>query len=411
VAWPKQAPRRDERFIVWIFCFIAAAILLVLAGMDLADPRGGRRGGAWGPVIGGSAALGVLVLGGVALWLIRNTFTSYAPPLVMLSAVVLANEVRVMSFGLLGNEIFLGLVITVIVVVWQAVALAVLLERWRELVPVRGRRPWFEQVDPPAAASVGVPMAKAVTMSALWSESPIFPLTTSVPVPPSPIDLPPPPQVVAYAQPVDGAAVSEPIRPLALLAGNVLAVVLPFVKFTQSESPFDVIVGYARNFSSRGVRAPQLWDAMITAPFLLALPLAGWTVRLCRLPRASRAQRGVAWGVTCSSAAVTAVVTGYCGTQLWQHPRFVPAFLTTLTILALTAVAVRSLRRVMWSYAPALLAMTGASAANTAMTVLVVVSHQRWNAGTVIGAAVVLLQLGGAAVVYFRWRREAPPPT
>jgi hypothetical protein len=214
------------------------------------------------------------------------------------------------------------------------------------------------------------------------------------------------PQPIAYAQPVDAAVVSESIRPVALLAGNVLAVLLPFVKFTPSESPFDVIVEYAGHFPGHGVRSVHFWDAMITAPFLLAFPLAVWTLRLCIFPRPSRATRGAAWGVTCSSAAITAVVVGYCAMQLSAKPQFVPAFVTTLAILILTVIAVWSLRRSMYSYAPPLLAMTGAFAANAAMTVLVVVSHQTWAVGTVVGAIVVAFQLIGGCVVWRSWRRD-----
>ena len=164
VVRPSDPPRRTERLIVWTFAFIALLILLVLACHDLSVSDRSAV------TVGTLAGLAMLPLGVAAVWLVRNTFTSYVPPLVALSVALLANEVRVLTFGLVDNEVFLGLIINAVVVVWELIALALLLEEWRALVPVRGRKPWFENIKKPVPPAV--PMAKVVRFSTTLIESP-----------------------------------------------------------------------------------------------------------------------------------------------------------------------------------------------------------------------------------------------
>jgi hypothetical protein len=214
------------------------------------------------------------------------------------------------------------------------------------------------------------------------------------------------PLTISYAQPLSGA-VAPAIRPTLLLVPNLLAVAVLFLRFTNNQSPFEVLVDYARTIRGGG-RGRDLWDAMVTGPFLLAFPLAAWTLRLTHSPSTRRAERTTAWGVTCASAALTLVVSGFCATQLAKEPRFTSALIATLLLLALGAAGAWSLRRLMWSYAPALLAMTAAYAANATMTTLVVLSHHRWMPGSVVGAIVVIWQIVATAILFRRWRREAP---
>ena len=112
-----------------------------------------------------------------------------------------------------------------------------------------------------------------------------------------------------------------------------------------------------------------------------------------------------------ASAAMTVLVLAYCAPQLSLHSRFVPAFVVTLVILLAGGVAAWTLRRgALWTYAPALLAMTATSAANTAMTVLVILSHAPRSVGCVFGAVVTAGQVVAGTVVYFQWRREVSVP-
>src|SRR5215207_5313051 len=129
-------------------------------------------------------------------------------------------------------------------------------------------------------------------------------------------------------------------------------------------------------------------EALITGPFLLAIPLALWTVRLALAPRPRPAEQWVAWSMTLASMTMTMLCLVYC-TFGGNFRRFAPAILVTLIVIACSATAVTMLWRLRRAWPLALLAMTAAWAANTTLTMLVVLSHAPWRGGIIFGLLVV----------------------
>src|SRR5262249_53365927 len=101
---------------------------------------------------------------------------------------------------------------------------------------------------------------------------------------------------LGYAQGSRGSY--SDVRPLALLLPNLLALVVPFLSVSGDDPPIGPILDYARHLFRPGSRSPvDIWEAFITGPFLLAIPLAIWTVRLSIQPRARRMESIAAWSM------------------------------------------------------------------------------------------------------------------
>src|SRR5689334_6779278 len=94
----------------------------------------------------------------------------------------------------------------------------------------------------------------------------------------------PPVATLAYAQGSRAAMID--IRPHALLIPNLAAVVVCFLPISYGESPIGPIVSYVRHFFGSTGRS-DIWETFITGPFLLSIPLAIWTIRLCVQPRST----------------------------------------------------------------------------------------------------------------------------
>jgi hypothetical protein len=206
---------------------------------------------------------------------------------------------------------------------------------------------------------------------------------------------------ISYARPVGGVT-TMPVRPTWLIVPHVLALALIFVPFA-NDSPLQVLTRFVQGFR-RGGPPFLFWDAMVTGPFLLALPLAVWTVRLMFPPPPSRGERGAAWAVVCAMLAPLLLVMGFV---LTRFPQFVIALTGTVVVLIVGAAYVASLRRLAWSYVPALAAMSFAYLANTVLVVLIVLGRGPVG-GPLAGAIFILLEAIALLILWLRWRREVP---
>jgi hypothetical protein len=147
---------------------------------------------------------------------------------------------------------------------------------------------------------------------------------------------------------------------------------------------------------------------MITGPFLLAIPLAVWTLRLTVAPRPHAAERAVAWSLTLTSLVMTLLCMGYCLSL--RQPRFILPIAVTLVVIGMVAACVLWLWRMRRAWPPALLGMTGAWAANTTLTSLVLLSRLQSQVGIVVALLVVLAQLALLVVCAWHWGRAGAAP-
>src|SRR5947208_3140222 len=117
-------------------------------------------------------------------------------------------------------------------------------------------------------------------------------------------DLPPPDlPTVSYARPLAEGAGFMPVRPTWLIVPHLLAVGLMFVRLA-SDSPMEMLRRFVLTAIHTGAGPPHLlWDAMLVGPFLMALPLAVWTIRLMFPPPPSRGERAAAWSLAAAMLA------------------------------------------------------------------------------------------------------------
>jgi len=223
-----------------------------------------------------------------------------------------------------------------------------------------------------------------------------------VQTPPAPPP-PPPPSPLGYAERSSTGALPANLRAVALLVPNVLAVMVLFLPMRGGSAPIDAIVDYVRELirSGRQPRGSMTWDALVTGPFLLAIPLALWTIRLSIAPRPRVAERAIAWSMTLASLCMTMLCIGYC--IVLDAYRFWPAAGAAIVVLALASIAVAMLWRLRNAWPTALLAMTGAWAANTTLTMFVVLSRTPLQFGAAMGLSVVVLQIAIGAICVRRW--------
>ncbi len=178
------------------------------------------------------------------------------------------------------------------------------------------------------------------------------------------------------------------VRPSVLMVPNLAAVMTIFLKLTGSESPFDVISTAV--FS--GISTQHFWEGMLTAPFLLSIPLVLWTGRLCLRPHVRKTERIIASCVSITAGAMTVLAIGYCGYLSIGNSRFaVPMAIASMAVVVL-AVSLWKLMPFVETYVPAFFAMTGAFATNTLLTVLVVTQHSAWRFGSIFDLTVAIAQ-------------------
>src|SRR5689334_8192773 len=109
------------------------------------------------------------------------------------------------------------------------------------------------------------------------------------------------------------------VRPLLLLLPNLLAVVVLFLPISYDDPPIKPILQYAeRHVLKQNVRS-DIWEAFITGPFLLAVPLAAWTIRLSIAPRAGRRESIIAWSITITSLTMTLLAMCYTAALIRQN--------------------------------------------------------------------------------------------
>ena len=210
---------------------------------------------------------------------------------------------------------------------------------------------------------------------------------------------------LAYAQGARGLQSAVP--PIALLLPNAAAIFVLFLPISGNDPPIEPIVSYARHLMGSAGRS-NIWEAFITGPFLLAIPLALWTIRLSIRPRARRLESIAAWSMAGSALAMTLLACGYAILHSGRTRAFIPAVAAAMVILLAGAIAIWTLRHFLLAYPPALLAMTAVYAANTTLTVLVVRTHSPWQVGSGMGAIVVIGQIAASAYLMFRWRENDP---
>src|SRR5688500_17264784 len=87
------------------------------------------------------------------------------------------------------------------------------------------------------------------------------------------------PPALGYAGDSSIVAIPANLRASPLLLPNVLAAAVLFLHLHGSDAPIEPIIDYARQLLRLGPpSATSTWEAMITGPFLLAIPLALWTL-------------------------------------------------------------------------------------------------------------------------------------
>jgi hypothetical protein len=194
------------------------------------------------------------------------------------------------------------------------------------------------------------------------------------------------------------------LRPTPLLIPNVIALIVLVLPIHNDDTPLSPILDWVARLGSGGGPSLLLMDALLTGPFLLAIPLAAWTVRLCltRLRPPAAAETWTALSVTLTALTMLVICLGYC---VFGQPRqFGGAAAGGAAILAVGAGGLWTTRHLRRQYPLALLAMTTAWAANATLTTLVVVAHAAWRFGTVVAMVVVAAQIAGGIACVRRWR-------
>ena len=221
-------------------------------------------------------------------------------------------------------------------------------------------------------------------------------------------DLTPAAAPLGYAGSSSTGALPQHIRATPLLVPNLLALLVLFLPLLSGETPLAPVERYAGELISKRAQ-PQnhvKWDALITGPFLLAIPLALWTIRLCLAPRARAAERAVAWSVTLVSITMTILCMGYC---LATGPRrFWLPMLIAIVVLGASSCGVAALWRLRRAWPTALIAMTGAWATNATLTISILRTHAPWTAGVVAGLLAIVAQFIVGVACIARWRRDVP---
>jgi hypothetical protein len=210
--------------------------------------------------------------------------------------------------------------------------------------------------------------------------------------------------------PISYAQLGEPLilaKPFVMLPGNLAAIVMIFVKLTQTQSPFDVLVAFVRNASRGNVSSGEFWDAIITSPFLLSIPLAAWTVRLCFNPIAGKSERAVVSSLSVASMTMTLLAAGYCVVHLFKEPRFIVPGLGSLVVLAIFLLMLWKVSGLRSTYLPALVVITGAFATNLLLTVLLVLTNPSWASGLMIGLLIGVTQLLATGFMVRKYTRAA----
>jgi len=214
-----------------------------------------------------------------------------------------------------------------------------------------------------------------------------------------------PEPTLAYAQGPEHAAVLV-IRPFALLLPNLLALAVLFLPISGEDPPIGPIIEYVRLHVFKENVHSSIWEAFITGPFLLAIPLAAWTIRLCIRPAARRREVIAAWAINLTALAMTLFAATYAAHLIPTFHGFLAAVSAAAVILIVGAVALWFLRSMRFTYPAALLAMTMVYCANVTLTILVVLAHSSWQTGSVLGVIVVAAQLAAMIFLFMRWREE-----
>ena len=213
---------------------------------------------------------------------------------------------------------------------------------------------------------------------------------------------------LGYAESASPAALPSQIRAWPLLVPNVMTLSILFLPLVNGEGPIAPVFRYVA-YWFRNHRYPPsgfTWEAMITAPFLLAIPLALWTIRLSLAPRPRRIERIIAWSITLVSLTMTLLCCAYC--LVLGPRRFGIPVLASVFVLAISATGLSLLRHLRHAWPVALLAMTAAWALNATLTLLVLLSHTKWVAGMVAIAITVLAQIIVGIICICRWRSVTP---
>jgi hypothetical protein len=210
---------------------------------------------------------------------------------------------------------------------------------------------------------------------------------------------------ISYAR--AGVQIAVDVRPAALLVPNIAAIATIFLKLTETESPFDAIISAVR--TSRW-NVHNFWDGMLTAPFLLSIPLAFWTARLCKNPFTGRTERIIAWCISASSMVMTLLAIAYGTVMSVTTGRFVAATIVSIIALTVLGLSLLRLQRLFSTYVPVLIGMTGSFAINTLLTILIVMTHSGWRVATFIDLALATAQLAAMAVLVRKYRRAMDDP-
>jgi hypothetical protein len=183
-------------------------------------------------------------------------------------------------------------------------------------------------------------------------------------------------------------------RPWALVLPNLIAIAVLFLPVTETEPPIRPLARYAGALFHRQVQSTNVAEALLTAPFLLPIPLAVWTIRLAITARSRWWERLAAWCATATAVGMTLIACAYClYLSIRRQPWFLLAVGVALPLLVASAVTVRRSWRAGARSQAALFAATLAYATNTIMTVFIVRAHFQWAAGSVLGAVVSAAQL------------------
>jgi len=209
---------------------------------------------------------------------------------------------------------------------------------------------------------------------------------------------------LGYAESASTATLPQHIRATPLLAPNLLALLVLFLPLLSGETPLAPVERYVRELVRTRAQphGSVRWEAMITGPFLLAIPLALWTIRLSRAPRPRAAERAAAWSVTLASITMTILCMGYC--MAGSSRRFWLSILITMVVLGAAAWGVAALWRLRRAWPTALIAMTGAWAVNAILTMSILLTHAPWSVGIVAALLAIAAQIIVGIVCVSRWR-------
>ena len=225
--------------------------------------------------------------------------------------------------------------------------------------------------------------------------TPMTPMTTAAPTTP-----------LGYAESPSSAALPSHVRAWPLVVPNLMALgllIIPVASEYVVRPPFRYAAEWIR--TRHYPDSATTWDAMVTAPFLLAIPLALWTVRLSARPRPRPIERIIAWSMTIVSLAMTLLCIGYC---VWLGVgRFRLALIVSIVVLILSATEMMMLpmRR---AWPGALLAMTLTWASNASLVACVLLSYSELSGGIAACFLTAAAQLIVGAVCVRRWRMITP---